>query len=119
LGRDQFDKAAVMNGLEKVKELAQKEIAGALTLEALEAVKVAVFGKKGELTLLMQSLRLCTPEERKEQGQALNVAKEELIQLFEARKRTLEATLINQKLTTETLILRYLSGPCPKDISTR
>ncbi|MBW8724838.1 MAG: phenylalanine--tRNA ligase subunit alpha [Inquilinus limosus] len=92
--------------MEQVETL-KREVAAALAqapdLAALDAVRVAALGKKGSLTGLMAGLRDLDPEARKAFGAALNVAKDEIAALLDARKAELERAALNARLARETV----------------
>ncbi len=92
-----------MSTLKPLHEKALNSIADACDLEALEALRVSILGKKGELTALMKSLGSLSPEERKEFGASLNVAKEEIGATLEQRKTTLETAALNARLERESI----------------
>jgi len=56
---------------------------------ALEAVRLAALGKKGEVSLKMRELGQMSPEERQVAGPALNDLKNEIISAISAKKRSL------------------------------
>ncbi|MFE0755617.1 phenylalanine--tRNA ligase subunit alpha [Inquilinus sp. NPDC058860] len=92
--------------MEQVETL-KREVAAALAqapdLAALDAVRVAALGKKGSLTGLMAGLRDLDPEARKAFGAALNVAKDEITALLDARKAELERAALDARLARETV----------------
>jgi phenylalanyl-tRNA synthetase alpha chain len=53
-------------------------IAGASDETALEELRVAAVGKKGEVSLRMRELGKMSPEERQEAGPRLNALKDEI-----------------------------------------
>lgn len=77
--------------LERLKEDAQGRIHGAGTLEELDAVRVGLFGRKGELTLQLRALKDLPAEERPAAGAGLNVLRQELERELEDRKASLLA----------------------------
>jgi phenylalanyl-tRNA synthetase alpha chain len=82
-----------------------KKIKEAETLEALEAIRIELLGKKGQLTEAMKGLGKLEPEIRKAQGQALNKIKQELQTAIDDKKAKLELIEQNQKLVTQTIDL--------------
>ena len=56
----------------------------------LQNIKANLLGKKGQLTELMKELPNLLPEERREFGQAVNKAKNELSELIDARRNELK-----------------------------
>lgn len=78
-------------------------IEAADSLAALDDVRVAALGKKGEVSKLMSTLGKMTPDEKKVMGPALNGLKNELAVLVEGRKAVLEHIALEARLATETL----------------
>ena len=79
------------------------EITGASDLAALDAVRVAALGKKGEVSLMMKTLGKMSPEERQVMGPALNGLRNRLNEAIETRKAALETEAMNASLASETL----------------
>jgi phenylalanyl-tRNA synthetase alpha chain len=61
--------------LEEIVGLAEQAISQANEIQALEDVRVEYMGKKGKITELLKSLGKMDHEQRKEMGQAINIAK--------------------------------------------
>lgn len=78
-----------------------KAIQAALTLEALQAVRVGALGKNGWLTQQLKALGQLAPDERKERGQQINRQKAELEQALLAREAQLEAQRLEAQLASE------------------
>ena len=70
---------------------------------ALEAVRLAALGKKGEVSLKMRELGQMSPEERQVAGPALNDLKNEIISAISAKKEALEDSVLNERLKSEWL----------------
>lgn len=87
--------------LEKLTAEANAKIAAADNLEALDQVRVACLGKKGELTSLLKTLGSLPAEERKSAGQDINRAKQDVQKAIEARKAELETAKLNARLQSE------------------
>ncbi|MFY2823756.1 phenylalanine--tRNA ligase subunit alpha [Ruegeria sp. MALMAid1280] len=85
----------------KAKYLGQ--IAEAGDENALEAIRVAAVGKKGEVALKMRELGKMTPEERQVAGPALNVLKDEINSALSAKKAALADAALDERLRTEWL----------------
>ena len=90
-----------MEDLDQLKLSLLAEVADAADLQALDAVRVAALGKKGQVTSLMKQLGGMEPDERKAAGAALNVLKDELAAAVETRKDTLENAGIDSRLAEE------------------
>ncbi len=76
-------------------------IALAKTIQDLEHVRISFLGKKGQVTLRLKDLKNVSPEERKSQGQAINLAKSEIESLIAAKKVSLEEASLHEKLAKE------------------
>lgn len=79
----------------------QKDIQNAKTLEELEAARIAVFGKKGYLTIKFAAIKELQGEQKKEAAAALNKLKEELSVLFDERKIELLDRTLNERIALE------------------
>lgn len=79
------------------------QIANAADEAALEAIRLAAVGKKGEVSLKMRELGKMTPEERKTAGPALNALKDEVNSAIAAKKAALGDAALDARLRTEWL----------------
>jgi phenylalanyl-tRNA synthetase alpha chain len=70
---------------------------------ALEAVRLAALGKKGEVSLMMRELGRMSPEERQAAGPALNALKDEIDTALRARRASLADVALARRLETEWL----------------
>ncbi|MPZ58297.1 MAG: phenylalanine--tRNA ligase subunit alpha [Rhizobiales bacterium] len=70
---------------------------------ALEAVRVAAFGKSGSISGLLKTLGTMSPDERKLQGPLINGLKDRMTAAIAARRQTLAEAALEQRLNTETL----------------
>jgi phenylalanyl-tRNA synthetase alpha chain len=99
--------------IKELQDAASKRIQGAETLEALEAVRVDVLGRKGSLAQFSKDFGKLSAEERSAAGKALNGAKQALEGAFEERKRAFDAAALNARLQGEWLDLT-LPAPGPR-----
>src|SRR5580698_61889 len=79
------------------------QIAAAGGEAALEAVRVATLGKKGSVSALLATLGKMSPDERKTQGAAINLAKDSVTQALTARRDILKASALDARLASETV----------------
>ncbi len=89
-----------------MQELRDKYISAIAEAEdeaALESVRLAAVGKKGEVSLKMRELGKMTPEERQTVGPALNALKEEVNSAIAARKTALADAALEERLRAEWL----------------
>ena len=70
---------------------------------ALEEVRLAALGKKGEISLKMRELGKMSPEERQQAGPQLNALKDEVNSALAARKAALADAALEARLATEWL----------------
>jgi phenylalanyl-tRNA synthetase alpha chain len=77
------------------------DIGAADSLEALDALRVALLGKNGAITAALKSLGALAPDERKARGAEVNRAKEEIANAIAARKAKLEQAELDRRLASE------------------
>ena len=70
---------------------------------ALEELRVAALGKKGEISLKMRELGQMAPEARQAAGAALNALKDEIDAALRAKKAALGDAALNERLRAEWL----------------
>jgi phenylalanyl-tRNA synthetase alpha chain len=87
--------------IDTIKAELSQNIADAADLAALDAIRVAALGKKGRITDLMKGLGALAPEDRKTQGAALNVLKDEIAALLDAKATLLEKAALDARLVAE------------------
>lgn len=90
-----------MVNLSEIKKNATALINNAKNLKDLDDIRVKFFGKKGEITLIMQRFRDLSPEERKTLGKEVNDVRAEIENLLNEKKTSFENELLNVKLKKE------------------
>lgn len=103
-----------MQDLAQLETRLKADIDAASDLAALDAVRVAAIGKKGEVSLLMRTLGKMTPEERSEFGPKLNALKNSINDAVLARKTELEAAELEARLASERVDVTLPGKPLPK-----
>ena len=89
--------------LELLRETMEQALREAGDLDALEALRVRMLGRKGEITQLLKNLAALAPEERKHFGQLMNGLRQRMEEgLLEARSFLLSRDR-EQHLREETL----------------
>ena len=78
-------------------------IEGASDEAALESVRVAALGKKGEISALLATLGKLSPEERRTQGAAINALKDRVTEALAARRAVLKKVALEAQLKREAL----------------
>jgi len=76
------------------------EVAASADLAALDAVRVAVLGKKGTVTELLKGLGKLPTAERRSAGADINRAKEKLGAAIEARRAQFESAALERELAS-------------------
>ena len=89
--------------LDKLLEQASRSVSEAADVVALDAVRVAFLGKKGELTAQLKSLGRLPAEDRPAAGQAINLAKNQVQEWIETRMSMLSDAAISSRLQSETV----------------
>ena len=92
-----------MSDLEALQTQILADIAGASDEAAIEAVRVGALGKKGSISALLSTLGKMTPEQRKTEGAAINLAKDIVTQALTARRDILKNAALDARLASETI----------------
>jgi len=90
-----------MPDLDPIRRTYLDRVAAAPDEAALETVRVAALGKKGEISLMMRDLGRMSPEERKQAGPALNALKDEVNAAIQARRAALAEAALEARLASE------------------
>ncbi len=103
-----------MSDIEAIKEKYLGEIEAASDGDALEAIRVAALGKKGEISLLLKTLGKMTPEERQTEGPKINGTRQTVADAIAARKEAMESEALNSRLVTEKIDMTLPPPSTPK-----
>ena len=95
-----LSKEAVSN----LEDSANKLILEANDSKCLKDLKVRLFGKKGELTLLLKELKNVAPEDKKFLGGLINQTKKKLEDLYSSKEKSLQNQERNKKLQSEWIV---------------
>jgi phenylalanyl-tRNA synthetase alpha chain len=87
--------------LNELTNRAHAAIEGSVDLVALDDVRVAFLGKKGELTQQLKSLGKLSDTDRPVAGQAINKAKQSVQVALEVRKDALESAALAEQLKAD------------------
>ena len=102
-----------MHNLDQLRQTYLARVANAADPAALEEVRLAALGKKGEISLMMRELGKMTPEERQTAGAALNRLKDEIDAGLRAKKLALEDAALDARLASEWLDVTLPGRPRP------
>ncbi len=89
--------------LQKIKEEAVRNIEASADLSRLNDVRVAILGKKGELTAVLKSMKDLLPEERPAFGQLVNDIRADIERKLEEAKAALEEKELMLRLEQEVI----------------
>ncbi len=92
-----------MQELEQLVTDAQQKITATTSLSDLDQVRVEYLGKKGLLTIQLKQLGKLPAEDRREAGQTINKAKQQVNAEVETRKVALESEALNARLQQESV----------------
>jgi phenylalanyl-tRNA synthetase alpha chain len=92
-----------MNKVEQILKTALQETEASHDLQSLDQVRVRNLGRKGALTAYLKELGSLPPTQRPIAGQAINEAKETLLQAINNRRITLEQKALQARLSSERL----------------
>ena len=94
-----------MSGIEEtlrqIEQEADRQIAEAKGMDALNDIRVAFLGKKGSLTSVLKSMKDVSPSDRPQVGKWVNDARARIEQKMEENRSKLEAELMNRRLEAE------------------
>ena len=89
--------------LQKIRENGIAQIENSDGLAKLNDVRVAVLGKKGELTAVLKSMKEVAPEDRPKVGQWVNETRQEIENKLDEMKKKLEAVELEHRLENEVI----------------
>ena len=100
--------------LEALRTAAIAELGDGATAEQIEAVRVRVLGRGGELTDVMRRMREVVPEERPAIGQLVNQIKREIESRIEALQERLRAAALQRSLSEARLDVTLPGARIPR-----
>ncbi len=92
-----------MSEIDTLQSEALAAIAAAAAPDALEALRVSLLGKSGQLTARLKSLGALPPESRKAAGEAINRARDAITTAMAERKAGLDAAALDARLASESI----------------
>ncbi len=100
--------------MEQMRAQALAAINAAVTLDALEAERVAALGKQGWISALLKTLGAMSPEKRQEEGPKIQGLRQEVADAIAARKGALEAAALEAQLASQTIDLTLPAPEAPQ-----
>ena len=89
--------------LMEIRKQVLEQIERSDTLDTLKEIRISVLGKKGQLTILLKSLKDVAPEDRPKAGQLVNETRTEIENLLDEAKAKLEKVQREADLATEVI----------------
>ena len=87
----------------EIQELLISELSQVDSMQALDALRVKIVGKKGELTALLRGMGQLSPEERPAAGQLINEAREKFTAMLDEKLTAIKARDRELALQKETI----------------
>jgi len=94
---------SVLDTIELQKKEATSAIEAALTVAALDEVRIRLLGRSGSLTALLRGMSQVAPDERVHVGTALNTARDAIEAAIAARRNVLEAKELENRIASQAL----------------
>ena len=104
----------IKDNLQSIQEKAMKQIEEAGALDALNEVRVAILGKKGELTNVLKSMKDVASEDRPKIGALVNEARDQIEKALEEARQKMEASALEERLKREKIDVTLPAKKDPK-----
>lgn len=89
--------------LQKIKEATLAKIEDAKEISVLNDIKVAVLGKKGELTQVLKGMKDVAPEDRPKVGQLVNDTRQAIEEILDSKIKAINTAIRTEKMKRETI----------------
>jgi phenylalanyl-tRNA synthetase alpha chain len=93
----------IQEDLERIRQEAKAKLEEVKTPEEINDLRVALLGKKGQITAILKGMKDVAKEDRPKVGQLVNEAREAIETSLESRQKELEAKLQEARLASETI----------------
>ena len=103
----------IFQTLQDIENQVKEELPGLGSTAAVEALRLRLLGKKGELTALMKTLGSLTPEERPKVGAQINQVREWVTQRLDEAALAMQAREREESLRRETIDVTEPRDPLP------
>ena len=100
-----------MTDLNTLKTDLIAQVEAAPDAAALEAIRIAALGKSGQISELLKSLGKMSPDERREQGPAINGLRDAVAGRIAERKAQMDAAELDRRLAAEGVDLSLPAPP--------
>ncbi|MBR5420042.1 MAG: phenylalanine--tRNA ligase subunit alpha [Lachnospiraceae bacterium] len=89
--------------LEKIKEEALRKVREVSDSDALNEIRVAYLGKKGELTAVLKSMKEVAEADRPKMGQLVNDTRSAIEEVLDQAKQKIEEAVMSERLKKESI----------------
>lgn len=93
----------IQEDLERIRQEAKAKLEEVKTPEEINDLRIALLGKKGQITAILKGMKDVAKEDRPKVGQLVNEAREAIETSLESRQKELEAKLQEARLASETI----------------
>lgn len=93
----------IFSRLKALSTQAREMFASIENIDQLNDFEVQFLSKKSEIGQISKNLKTCSPEEKREIGQALALFRDEFTEAFAKKKALLETEMLNKRLLEETI----------------
>ncbi|MEY2422663.1 MAG: phenylalanyl-tRNA synthetase alpha chain [Acidimicrobiaceae bacterium] len=100
----------MIDDIERIAAEGVGRLAQAATLDDLRGLETELLGKRSELSAVKQRLGSLDPDQRKTVGRAVNAARSQIESAADARRQSLQADDLDQRLEVERLDLTEFAG---------
>ena len=100
--------------LDPIASEALASVAQAASLAELEEARVRALGKKGAITERLKRLGALPAEQRREEGERINRARDAIADAIAARRQELETAALDARLAAEAIDLTLLAPQAPR-----
>ena len=102
--------------IDQLKAEALGAIGATASLDALEAERVRLLGKQGQVTALLKTLGGMSPEQRQSDGPRINGLREAVSTAIAERKAALEGAALEARLASERIDLSLPAPETPRGL---
>ena len=95
------DQKTIAHSIDQLSQMLSDSIKKANSIELLESVRAAFFGRNGSFSILTADFKELSAEDRKKVGPLLQAAKQNGLEQLEAKKLSLEQELVAAKLADD------------------
>ena len=93
----------IQEDLERIKSETRERLSKALSPDEINEIRVAVLGKKGQLTQILKGMKSVAPEDRPKVGQMVNETRAKIEEALASSQAQISKKLQDERLAAETI----------------